>query len=479
VIPHMTTSLILAIDQGTHQSRAMLVDNRGRICASSSMDIGLTRMDAKTVIQNPEAILHSVQRTVNGALAQLGKLGQMVGAGMATQRSSIVAWDKQTGRALSPVISWQDRRADRWMSEFGSNADRVKHLTGLPLSAHYGAGKLRWLMDNVPNVKSAYRRGDLAWGPLASFLVHHLVQGSPYVVDDANAQRTLLWNLSSRQWDPWLCELFQIPSASLPECRPISCAYGPLKTSEIPLVAVNGDQTAAFCGLGRPDAHTALINMGSGAFVLFPTGNKPFHHEALLSGIFKSDHGSREYVLEGTVNGAGTALTWAMEKWRMPDLFRDLPAWLFSDDDVPVFINAVGGLGSPWWRTDISSHLVGDGAPWQRAVAVVESIIFLLQANIDTMRSLGADIRRLNLTGGLSALDGLCQKLANLSQTPVYRPAETEATIRGISWQAFGEPRFWPKPGRGRHFTPVGDSDLHERYVRFSDMLKLILGESA
>lgn len=469
----MTDSAALIIDQGTHATRAMVVGADGRVHASDFEEVALIRRGKVRVEQAGEEILASVLRTMAAALkkAAAGRLDIGV-AGLATQRSSVLAWDRKTGKVLSPVISWQDRRVGPWLNQFQGEASWVQRLSGLPLSPHYGAGKLRWLLDNVPSVGAAHRRGRLAWGPLAGFLVFHLVKNKPYVVDHANAQRTQLWNLETRDWDEALLSLFKLPGDSLPACLPVCGRYGKLEAADIPLCTVGGDQGGAFFSMGRMSAHSALLNIGTGAFVLASTGGNPVDHPGLLAGLVASDEGRGEYVLEGTVNGAGAALDWAKRAWKLPDLKKKLPEWLNGEVDCPVFLNAVGGVGSPWWRADMPSRLIGTGEPWRRAVSVAESVVFMIQANLDAMTTAGRDIKRLVVTGGLSRLDGVCRRLADLSQNPVYRPAETEATVRGTAWLAFGRPKRWPKPGRGRWFHPAADEALLVRYRLFREEME-------
>jgi glycerol kinase len=235
---------------------------------------------------------------------------------------------------------------------------------------------------------------------------------------------------------------------------------------------VNGDQTAAIYCLGRPQRTTAIVNIGTGAFLLLLTGENPVHHPALLAGLARSGDGGEEYTLEGTVNGAGAALEWACREWNIKECIRHLPDWLAREEEPPVFLNTIGGLGSPWWRSGPEPSFTRDGEPWQKAVAVAESILFLLQVNIDAMEKAGGEIRGIRISGGLARLDGMCRRLADLSRRTVYRPAETEATARGTAWLVAGSPRHWPKPGQGRHFAPRENRPLDERFERFLGLIR-------
>ena len=469
----MAEPLALAIDQGTHATRSMLVDMGGQIRFSSFADTGLYRKGKLRVEQDPEEILAAVQSTSQAALSAANALGDIVCAGLAVQRSSVIAWDRRSGRAITPVISWQDRRAFQWLQRFSDRFDMIKKRTGLPLSPHYGGSKIRWMAVHHPGVRKALDEGRLAWGPLAAFLLHHLLKESPYVVDHANAQRTQLWHLATQRWDPMLLELFEIPPDSLPETLPTCHNYGRLAAADIPLTAVTGDQTAAFFSLGRPKTDTAAINVGTGAFILAPTGGTPGSHPDLLSGVLNSTSNKTLYVMEGTVNGAGAAMSWAAKAWQVPNLVLRMPEFFRHPETPPIFLNTVGGLGSPWWRAeDVIPVFMGTGTLPARAVAVAESILFLIQANLDTLASAGRSINRLRITGGLSHLDDMCQRMADLSGIHVYRPSDTEATARGAAWLAFERPRHWPKPGRGHIFKPRGNPRLRERYEQFCRILE-------
>jgi glycerol kinase len=468
----MPKELTLVIDQGTLATRALILDENGSVKTSAFQKIHLQRHGSELVEQDAEEIIESMQRVIRKVLndSVVRRTG-VAQAGLATQRSSVVAWDKRNGKPLGPLLSWQDRRAADWLKKFNPYAEKIKKHTGLPLSPHYGASKFRWCLEHMPAVCKAYRDNYLALGPLASFLLFHLLRGNPLLVDHANASRTQLWNIQTRDWDPWLLDLFGVPIKALPDCRPICQNYGFLQMADIPLTAVNGDQTSAIYSLGRPSLKTAIVNIGTGAFILLPTGKKLFHQPSLLSGLARSNEKWGEYIIEGTVNGAGAAINWAENELNLPGMIRSLSDWLSREGEIPLFINTIGGLGSPWWRPGPAPTILGDSEPWQKAVGVAESIVFLLQANLDTMLKTDLLISKLQVSGGLSHLDGICQRLTDLSQRPVYRPAETEATARGIAWLAAGCPLHWTKPGHGRLFKPQSNDALAERYKKLYHIL--------
>ncbi len=464
--------LALAIDQGTHATRVMLVDLDGRIRHSAFVEIGMQRRGIHRVEQDPEEILASLKTAIEKNLAHSGGAENIVCAGLAVQRSSAMAWDTRSGRPLTPLISWQDRRSARWIQRLSSNAETVYQRTGLPLSAHYGGAKLRWLITHHPETRKARDGGYLAWGPLSAFLLWHLLETPVYAVDHVNAQRTQLLHLTERRWDPEMAALFELPLASLPAPRPAGDHYGRLKFAGIPLTVVTGDQAASFFSLGRPRSRSALVNLGTGAFVMAPPDKTPSPCPGLLTSIVHSTGKEAWYTTEGTVNGAGAALRWAADLWQIPDLVWRLPRWLETETSPPIFRNTIGGLGSPWWHPARLPGFEGTGSIPQRAVAVVESIAFLIQANIDAMADSGHCIDRIQVGGGLSRMDGMCQNIADLSQKPVYRPSAPEATIRGVAWLAFQRPKRWPRPGRGRLFSPRDNPFLLQRYRRLRRILE-------
>ncbi|BAV34866.1 glycerol kinase [Sulfuricaulis limicola] len=458
--------LYLCLDQGGHASRTLVFDHRGVLQASDLCEVAVREPHPDWVEQDPEELVASLQAVITKAITSLGaRAGQIRCAGIATQRSSMVCWDRHTGEALSPVISWQDRRAHDWLHQFSAQSRAIHQRTGLVLSPHYGASKMRWCLDYLPDVAAARREGRLAMGPLASFLLFRLLEEKPLVADPANAARTLLWSLHTMDWDPWLLELFGIPAEVLPRCVPTRHAFGMLCANEhrIPLTVASGDQSAALFALGMPSADTAYVNIGTGAFIQRAVSQPP-DTPGLLSSVVYRDADRTLYVLEGTVNGAGVALRWAEQEWGLKDVEAQLPAWLARSGDIPLFLNGIAGLGAPFWEADFPSCLIGDGEPWQKTCAVVESIVFLLQANLETMQKMAPALKRLLVTGGLAQLDGLCRRLADLSGLPVYRPAEHEATARGTAYLLAGFPENWPEEKPGFSFAPKPNPGLTRRY---------------
>ncbi len=471
--------LVLAIDQGTHSSRALVFDRQGRLKSSAAREIGLTHPQADWAEQDGMEVVASVRGAVEQCLAALGAAAaQVASAGLAIQRSSSICWDSATGVPLSPIISWQDRRTHLEVDRLAAQADSIHRRTGLFLSPHYGATKFGWCLEHLPEVQRASRERRLCWGPLASFVVYHLLRERPRMVDPQCASRTQLWSLDTRDWDPDLLRLFSVPPAVLPRCVPTCHQYGTLVAQgrEIPLTAVNGDQSAALFAFGWPQEEVAYVNIGTGAFVQRALEHRPEYAPRLLTGIVLADGSSTVYMLEGNVNGAGTALTWLAEELHRDDLLARLPEWLARPEEPPLFLNGIGGLGGPFWQPEFQSRFIGTGDAWQRAVALVESIAFLLLANLEEMAKAVAPARRIRVSGGISRLDGLCQRLADLTGTPVQRREDPEATARGVAYLAAARPPGWNSATPEEQFLPRTNAALQARYRRWRDELARLTG---
>jgi glycerol kinase len=470
--------VFLALDQGTHSSRAILYDARANLLAKFQESVGITHPSPVSAEQDANEILQSVQTCFRSAVDQAKKNGWTIrAAGLATQRSSVVAWNRHNGDVLSPVLSWQDRRAFQRVDQLSEHASEIRKRTGLPLTPHYGASKIRWLLDNVPAVK-ACPQDVLGIGPLASFLVAYLTRQSddvvmPYCIDHTNALRTQLMNLQKLTWDNDLLALFGVSGIPLPQCVPVLHPYGNLADTGIPLTTVSGDQTAAMFGQGTfPDA-TALVNLGTGGFTLMPSVSGEHLDEEMLGGLSISDDTSCEYLYEGTVNGCGAAMKWAASQYGLSRADLDnLDRWMYDHSSPPVFVNCVGGVGSPWWIEQGESYWCDhDGnridppllSPENALVAVAESIVFLICENLDRIRR-HQSISDLQVSGGLSKVDGICHRLANLSKCSVTRSAEIEATASGVAWMAAGRPNEWQENRHDTLFVASIDEGLTQRF---------------
>jgi len=467
--------MLLALDQGSHASRAVLFDDTGVEIAQAHVPVATRREAEDRIEQDPEELVQSLRTAIQDACeARDGPV--ILAAGLATQRSTVVAWSRSSGRALADALSWQDRRNAAWLARLAPVATRVREITGLPLSPHYGASKLRWCLDHVPGVQRAAAAGDLALGPLSSFLTARLAEERPCVVDPANASRTLLYDPATLQWSPELLRLFDLAPAQLPACVPTRHAFGHLACAgqRVPLTACTGDQSAAAFAFGQPEPAGALVNAGTGAFIQRVVPDGAPLPPGILRSVLYADADGVLMSHEGTVNGAGSALDWLRERVAL-DVDRALASLAARDPlagEVPLFMNGVGGLGAPFWLPAFPCEFVGSGDDPSRLAAVVESIVFLLCVNLEALQR-SAPLRRIRISGGLARNDYLCRCLASLSRLPVERHAVAEATARGVAFLAAGKPDSWRPVPIEHTFAPSVATELEQRYARWrSEMSK-------
>lgn len=473
------TEFFLAIDQGSHASRAIAFSPSGALLDREQEAVETINPRPGWFEHDAEALLGSVAGTVERLLAR-HSAGACLGAGLATQRSSIVCWDRDTGEPLSPVISWRDTRHRRWLAGLDLDPDRVHRITGLRVSPHYGASKLRWCLDELAPVRAARDQGCLAWGPLASFLIFRLTRERTLAADPANASRTLLWDLASRDWSDEMLDRFGLDRAHLPGSLAEDHGFGHLLAGggTIPLLRCTGDQSAALHARGTPATDTAYINAGTGAFLLRPVQG---HGDAngLLNSVIRGDAAGLALALEGTVNGAASALDAEARSLGIDGWHRHLAVAGSNDADVPVFLNGHAGLGSPWWRADFPCRYVGDGSVQARLQAVVESVIFMLAENLHCCAGDGAGLRRVVASGGLSRMPLFCSTLASVTGLQVLRPEVAEATARGVAWLCCGSAAPWPDEGETLRYDAHPVSGLRARHRCWQAEMRKALGPVA
>jgi glycerol kinase len=436
---------VLALDQGSHASRACVFDASGRLLARQERPVATRHPGEGRIEHDPlelaESLRAAARRALQEAEAQHPGL-EVLAAGLAVQRSTLVCCDRGRCAPLSAALSWQDTRHAAWLAGFASAAPRVRALTGLPLSPHYGASKLRWCLDELPAVQAAARQGELLALPLAAFLVARLTGGEP-LLDAANASRTLLYDTATLGWSAELLALFGIPAACLPRCVPTCGDFGQLQLGRhrIPLTAVTGDQSAVPFAGGTLDLAGVSVNLGTGAFVQQALAARPGSPAPLLGSVLGQFAGGARYTLEGTVNGGGSAVRAFIVAQGIGDgsagaeqaLWQALDSLGEADDaSLPLYVNGIGGLGSPWWQPRLASRWLGEGTPLQCFAALVESIAFMVAANVDELRRHGDAPGSLHLAGGLSRSGFLRARLAAFCELPVWT-GEPEASARGVA----------------------------------------------
>ncbi|VAW62497.1 Glycerol kinase [hydrothermal vent metagenome] len=474
-IQQRPSNLTLVLDQGSHASRAALFSAEGSLLQLETVNVSTHNPEKAHFEQDAHEILDSLQTLLTQIDRSYAR--NIKFCGLCTQRSTVVAWHKQTGQALSPAISWRDLRASKLMQQLKPEFPDIERITGLPFSAHYSASKINWLLNNNAGVKQAAKEHQLCIAPLSSFLLFHLLKERPFVIDHSNAQRSLLFDIEKRCWSEELLQLFEISRLYLPECKPIVHLYGHLKELNIPLTAACGDQNAVLHAYPQTPDNNTLVNIGTGAFILSNALEQRAHAEKarLLRSIVNSRNDRVRLVTEGTVNGAGAALTHILESAPCENLFEQLPRWLNDITSPPIFINTVSGLGSPWWcDAGPAEFISGDTHSLEEGyVAIIESIVFLIDANLQRLQrfSQGSSPEVLFLSGGLSRLDALCQKLADLCGLNILRFEDAEASARGCAWLARqlqgSNNQQWKVLEASHKFRPSENPLLMRRYQQF------------
>lgn len=475
-------ALYLAIDQGGHASRAIVFDSQGREVKQACVALQAYQPKPMWVEYEPVELIAATRRAVSEVIAQLGDDAQKIrSAGLVTQRSNIACWDRQSGEALSAIISWQDLRNAAWVEQFADKRDFIHQRSGLFGNGHYGVSKLRWCAEHISAVVVAQRQKSLAWGPMASYLLSSLLREPLLVVDPANASRSLLFNIHSLQWDDQLASCFSVSLEGFPKVVPSAYSYGFLDCADldVPLEVMNGDQPSALFAQGWPDSKILYINIGTGAFLQRVIEEPMVAAGRLLNSVVWQEQDKACYVLEGTVNGAGCAVAELAERLGFnPSNLSLADHWLAETDEIPLFINAVSGIGSPYWRSDVKSCFIGEGRPWQKMMAVLESILFLLCDNICEMEGYVPPAELIQMSGGLAQMDGLCQRLADLSGKMVLRPAQCEASAQGLAF-LLAQPKGEWGNGVIDYFKPRQSVKLQARYRRWQAELSDRLGADA
>ena len=470
--------LALVLDQGGSSSRALVFDTCGRVLARAQTAVAIRYPGENQVEQDPLELLESLKRCAAGALAELGTRARDCSvAGLCTQRASALAWRRGSREPLSSVLSWQDRRAAAALEALGSQAARIEQLSGLRLSPHYGASKLRWLVEHESAVADAARAGTLCMGPLAGYLAGSLCASAEELVDAVSASRTQLVDLATRTWSEELCAYFGIRREWLPRMAGSQTDFGGLCIGgrELPLRVVTGDQSAAVFASGEPAPRTLLVNLGTGGFVQ-ALMREPRRADGLLTSLLPAEERGPRFALEGTINGAGAALEWCASRHGVPFEPARLEAALRSVPAPPLFFNAHAGLAAPFWRPQARSRFSDSAGALEELAAVAESILFLVHAIAVRMQAALGPLEHVELSGGLARSDALCQRLADLLEIEVWRREETEASARGLAWLCLGTPM---EALASRRFVPGEREALAERQQRWNAWVQALLREAS
>jgi glycerol kinase len=451
---------VLALDQGTTSSRAILFDESGSIAAVAQHEFQQFYPQAGWVEHDPFEILTS---QISCAVEVLGKVGarprDVAAIGITNQRETVIVWERSTGKPIYPAIVWQDRRTAAMCSSLEQSGlgDTVSSKTGLVLDPYFSATKVRWILDNVPGARDKAQRGELAFGTVDSWLIYHLTSSMRHVTDVTNASRTLLYNIIEGKWDPELLRIFDIPESMLPEVVWSSEVVGDVTTSlglgGITIAGIAGDQQAALFGQLCWNPGEAKNTYGTGCFLLQNIGTEFIRSKhKLITTIAASAQKRLEYALEGSIFIGGAVVQWLRDNLRIIGSSAEVEALAAEVPDAGglVFVPAFVGLGAPHWDPHAGGLIIGlrrDTKPGHIARAALESIAFQVADVLEAVQSeTSTPLNALRVDGGAAVNDLMMQFQADLLGVPVVRPRVTETTALGAAYLAGLATGFWPSP---------------------------------
>ncbi|WP_127558146.1 glycerol kinase GlpK [Nioella ostreopsis] len=451
---------ILAIDQGTTSSRAIVFDGDMKIKATAQKEFTQHFPASGWVEHDPEDIWTTVVETCREALEKAGlSAAEIAGIGITNQRETTLLWDRTTGAPLHKAIVWQDRRtADRCaaLREAGHEA-MVQDKTGLLLDPYFSGTKLAWLLDNVEGARARAERGELAFGTVDTFLIWRLTGGAAHVTDATNAARTLLYNIREGQWDAEICGLLNIPMSLLPEVKDCAADFGETEPglfgAALPILGVAGDQQAATIGQACFGPGMLKSTYGTGCFALLNTGDTLVTSQnRMLGTIAYQFDGTPTYALEGSIFIAGAVVQWLRDGLKIIDAAPETQSLAETADPEQqlYLVPAFTGLGAPYWDADCRGAVFGltrSSGPAEFARAALESVGYQTRDLWEAMRAdwqgAGGD-SILRVDGGMSASDWTMQFLADILGAPVHRPAILETTALGAAWLAGMKAGIYP-----------------------------------
>ncbi|HVN94153.1 MAG TPA: glycerol kinase GlpK [Terracidiphilus sp.] len=451
---------VLALDQGTTSSRAILFDQAGAIIAVAQKEFQQFYPQAGWVEHDPTEILTSQLFCAVEALAKANARPRDVAAiGITNQRETVIVWDRATGKAIHPAIVWQDRRTAffcKQLEDLG-NAETISAKTGLVIDPYFSATKVKWILDHVDGARARAERGELAFGTVDSWLIWHLTSGQKHVTDVTNASRTLLFNVVKGEWDAELLKLFEIPASMLPEVVWSSERVGEVTTTlglgGITVAGIAGDQQAALFGQLCWSEGEAKNTYGTGCFLLQNIGTTFVRSKhKLITTIAASAHQRLEYAFEGSIFIGGAVVQWLRDNLKLIGASADVEALAASVPNTGgvVFVPAFVGLGAPHWDAHAAGMLIGlrrDTGPGHIARAALEAIAYQVVDVLEAVHSeTGRPLQALRVDGGAAVNNLLMQFQADLLGVPVVRPRVTETTALGAAYLAGLATGFWPNP---------------------------------
>ena len=463
---------IMAIDQGTTSSRAIIFDKAGNHIGTSQKEFTQYFPEAGWVEHDAHEIWNSVQSVIAGAFIESGvKPDQIAGIGITNQRETTVVWDKETGLPIYHAIVWQSRQSAQIADELKEQgyADIFHEKTGLIIDSYFSATKIRWILDHVPGAQERAEKGELLFGTIDSWLVYKLTDGKVHVTDYSNASRTMLFNINTLEWDQEILDILNIPREMLPKIVPNSVIYGLTKTyhffgSKVPIAGMAGDQQAALFGQMAFEPGMVKNTYGTGSFIVMNTGNKPqLSKNNLLTTIGYGINGEINYALEGSVFVAGSAIQWLRDGLKLIDKASqsEADALASKNEDEVYVVPAFVGLGAPYWDQDARGAVFGltRGTTEKDFIkATLQGIAYQVRDILGAMQEdTGIDIPVLKVDGGATNNDYLMQFQADILNTPVQRAGDLETTALGAAflaglavgyWQDFDEIKAVIKDGK-------------------------------
>jgi glycerol kinase len=448
---------ILALDQGTTSSRAIVFDHDGAIVAVGQLEFQQIFPKPGWVEHDPSEIWATQIAVAVEALGRAHVRPRDIAAiGITNQRETTVVWDRETGDPVYNAIVWQDRRTADFCDRLkrGGHEEFIRERTGLVIDAYFSGSKVAWILDNVAGARERAEAGKLAFGTIDSWLVWKLTSGATHITDVSNASRTLLFNINTQKWDEDLLALLGVPASMLPDVRPSSEVYGHVSTTlgvaEVPVAGIAGDQQAALFGQMCVSRGLTKNTYGTGCFLLQNTGERPVASQhRLLSTVAWQISGKTMYALEGSVFIGGAVVQWLRDGLGIIKKSSDVEALALSvpDNGGVYVVPAFAGLGAPHWDPYARGTIVGitrGTTAGHLARAAVESIAFQVADLLDAMRSdSGLELTELRVDGGAAANDALLQYQADLLGVAVVRPKVTETTALGAAYLAGLAVGFW------------------------------------
>jgi glycerol kinase len=454
----MDKKYILALDQGTTSSRAILFDREGKIVGIEQKEIEQIFPKAGWVEHNANEIWASILAVISGVMLKTNiDEKEIAGIGITNQRETAVVWDKHTGKPVYNAIVWQSRQTADICEELKEKGyeQMVRDKTGLLIDAYFSGTKVKWILDHVEGAREKAENGDLLFGTIDSWLIWKLSGGKAHVTDYSNASRTLMYNIYDLNWDDDLLQMLDVPKSMLPEVRPSSEIYGTTVDyhffgAEVPIAGAAGDQQAALFGQACYEEGMAKNTYGTGCFMLMNTGSKAVKSEhGLLTTLAWGVDGKVEYALEGSIFVAGSAIQWLRDGLRMIKSAKDSEQYakrVTSTDGVYV-VPAFVGLGTPYWDSDVRGAVFGltRGTEKEHLIrATLESLAYQTKDVLQAMEAdSGISVKTLRVDGGAVANNFLMQFQSDVLGVPVERPQVQETTALGAAYLAGLAVDFW------------------------------------